>query len=166
MLLGDDAQHLSPYLQERATVASSGPGALIVRSQLTEGVSFPDSRIVIYGAEDIFAASELVARPERRKSVASTFLSDLEDLSINDLVVHAEHGVGRYVGMTSISQGSRQEDLMMIEYAESAKLYVPLSRLDLIQKYHRAGWNIPNGPHRLGPMRDWNRPSTRRSNQV
>ena len=149
LLLGDDARDLSPYLRERATVASSGPGALIVRSRLTEGVSFPDSRIVIYGAEDIFAASELVARPEKRKSVASTFLSDLEDLSINDLVVHAEHGVGRYVGMTSISQGSRQEDLMMIEYAESAKLYVPLSRLDLIQKYHRAGGQEP-GLDRMG----------------
>jgi transcription-repair coupling factor (superfamily II helicase) len=144
LLLGDDAQHLSPYLRERATVPSSGPGALIVRSSLTEGVSFTDCKTVMYGAEDIFAASELVARPERRKSVASTFLSDLEDLSINDLVVHAEHGVGRYVGMTAISQGARQEDLMMIEYAESAKLYVPLSRLDLVQKYHRAGGREPN----------------------
>lgn len=144
LLLGDDARELSPYLQERAAVASTGPGALIVRSGLTEGVSFPDSRVIIYGAEDIFAASELVARPERRKSVASTFLSDLEDLSTNDLVVHAEHGVGRYVGMTAISQGSRQEDLMMIEYAESAKLYVPLSRLDLVQKYHRAGGREPS----------------------
>jgi transcription-repair coupling factor (superfamily II helicase) len=149
LLLGDQARQLSPYLQERASLAGSGHGALIVRSALTEGVAFPDAGIILYGAEDVFAASELVARPEKRKSVASTFLSDLEDLAVGDLVVHAEHGVGRYQGMTTISQGSRQEDLMVIEYAERAKLYVPLSRLDLIQKHHGSGGRQP-GLDRMG----------------
>ena len=54
-----------------------------------------------------------------------------------------EHGVGRYLGMTKVAQGSRQEDLMMIEYADRAKLYVPLSRLDLVQKHHGAGTRPP-----------------------
>lgn len=144
LLLGEHARQLSPYLQERAALAGSGHGALIVRSTLTDGVAFPDARVVLYGTEDIFAASQLVARPERRKNVASTFLSDLEDLAVGDLVVHSQHGVGRYLGMTTISQGSRQEDLMMLEYAENAKLYVPLSRLDLVQKFHRAGGREPS----------------------
>jgi transcription-repair coupling factor (superfamily II helicase) len=85
----------------------------------------------------------MVARPERRKSAASTFLSDLQDLKEGDFVVHSEHGIGRYLGLRQIERAGRQEDLMLIEYADRAKLYVPLSRLDLVQKYHGSGGPAP-----------------------
>ncbi len=138
-----DRGKLSPYLQERASLGGPTAGAVIAKANIRDGVSFPDAGVLIYGTEDIFAASELVAKPEKRKSAASTFLSDLEDLKPGDLVVHTEHGVGRYLGMTKVEQGSRQEDLMMIEYADRAKLYVPLSRLDLLEKFHGAGGRAP-----------------------
>ncbi len=138
-----DPGKLSPYLQERASLGGATVGAVITKANIRDGVAFPDAGLLIYGSEDIFSGSDLVAKPEKRKSAASTFLSDLEDLKPGDLIVHTEHGVGRYLGMTKVEQGSRQEDLMMIEYADNAKLYVPLSRLDLLEKFHGAGGRSP-----------------------
>lgn len=138
-----EAGKLSPFLEEKATVSGALAAAVLVVAPIREGVVFPDAKAVLVGSEDIFAGSDLVAQPSRSKSTASTFLSGLEDLKPGDLVVHSEHGVGRYLGMTAVQQGSRQEELMQIEYAERAKLYVPLSRLDLVQKYHGAGGRPP-----------------------
>ncbi len=143
LILGDTASQASPYVQERAALAGPVAKAIVVETPIRDGVAFPDAHLLIYGTEDLFSTSELVAKPARRKSVASTFLADLEDLKPGDLVVHAEHGVGRYIRMTKVEQDSRQEDLMMIEYAERAKLYVPLSRLDLVQRFHGAGGKQP-----------------------
>ena len=70
----------------------------------------------------------------------SAFVSDLRDLAVGDFVVHVEHGIARYDGLrvidekTNGSDGSQLE-LMILTFAEDAKLYVPLTRLDLIQKY-------------------------------
>ena len=134
---------VSPFLEQKAYVAGPAAGVTLVEAGIREGVAFPEASLILYGSEDIFAASEHVAKPEKRKSAAATFLSDLQDLKPGDLVVHAEHGVGRYLGMTKVAQGNRQEDLMMIEYADRAKLYLPLSRLDLVQKHHGAGGRPP-----------------------
>ena len=141
--LKDPSKASSPYLEEKAYLAGPVTSTVLVQGAIREGAVFPDSHTILYGSEDLFAASEMVARPERRKSVASTFLSDLQDLKEGDFVVHAEHGIGRYLGLRQIERGSRQEDLMLIEYTDRAKLYVPLSRLDLVTKYHGAGGPPP-----------------------
>ncbi len=135
---------LTPYLEEKAALTGPLASTVLVTAPIREGVVFPGAKAVLYGSEDIFAASELVAQPRKTKSAASTFLSGLEDLKPGDLVVHSEHGVGRYLGMTKVDQGARQEELMRIEYADRAKLYVPLSRLDLVQKFHGAGGRAPS----------------------
>ena len=135
---------VSPFLEQKAFAGGPGANVTLAEAPIREGVAFPEADLILYGSEDIFAASEHVAKPEKRKSAAATFLSDLQDLTAGDLVVHAEHGIGRYLGMTKVEQGARQEDLMMIEYADRAKLYVPLSRLDLVQKHHGAGGRPPS----------------------
>jgi len=150
---------LSPYLEEKAYLAGPVASVVVAKAAIRDGVVFPDANILIYGSEDFFATSELVARPEKKRSAASAFLSDLEDLKEGDFVVHAEHGVGRYRGMTAVKQGERQEDLMLIEYADRAKLYLPLSRLDLIQKYHGAG-GPPPALDRMGGQ-TWQRTKSR-----
>jgi transcription-repair coupling factor (superfamily II helicase) len=141
--LKDPSKVSSPYLEEKAYLAGPAVTTVLVQGAIREGAVFPDSRTILYGSEDLFAASEMVARPERRKSAASTFLSDLQDLKEGDFVVHSEHGIGRYLGLRQIERAGRQEDLMLIEYADRAKLYVPLSRLDLVQKYHGSGGPAP-----------------------
>ena len=141
--LKDPSKAASPYLEEKACLAGPVTSTILVQAPLREGVAFPQSRVVIYGAEDLFGSSELVARPAKRKSAVSTFLPDLEDLKEGDLVVHSEHGIGRYLGLKEMSHGSRQEDFMLLEYAGRARLYVPLSRLDLVQKFHGGGGAQP-----------------------
>src|SRR5205085_9093337 len=63
------------------------------------------------------------------------FLSDFRDLQVGDYVVHVEHGIGQYHGLKEINQGDGNAEFMLLEYAEGARLYVPLTRLDLVQKY-------------------------------
>ena len=69
------------------------------------------------------------------KSKVSAFLSDFRDLQVGDYVVHVEHGIGQYQGLKEINQGDGPAEFMLLEYAEAARLYVPLTRLDLVQKY-------------------------------
>ena len=54
---------------------------------------------------------------------------------MGDYVVHVEHGIGQYQGLKEINQGNGNAEFMLLEYAEGARLYVPLTRLDLVQKY-------------------------------
>ena len=100
---------------------------------------FPDASLAIFGARDLFDESEsVVSRPQRQKSKTSAFLSDFRDLQVGDYVVHVEHGIGQYQGLKEINQGDGNAEFMLLEYAEGARLYVPLTRLDLVQKYRSA----------------------------
>jgi len=108
-------------------------------ADLPNGVIFPDANLAIFGARDLFDESELVAsRPQRQKSKVSAFLSDFRDLQVGDYVVHVEHGIAQYQGLKEINQGDGPAEFMLLEFAEAARLYVPLTRLDLIQKYRSA----------------------------
>ena len=157
--LRDRSKTTTPYLAERAYLAGPVSSVLVVETPLRAGAVLPDCGVILYGHEDLFSASELVARPEKRKRAMAAFLSDLQDLKEGDLIVHAEHGVGRYLGLRQIEQGGRNEDLMLIGYADNARLYLPLSRLDLVHKYHGAGGRPP-AVDRLGGQ-TWSRAKSR-----
>src|SRR6202023_2174024 len=75
------------------------------------------------------------AKPASQKSHLATFSPDVLDLKPGDYVVHAEHGVGRFLGLREIAQGENKGDFMLIEYSAGSKLYVPLTRLDLVQRF-------------------------------
>ena len=108
----------------------------LAKAYLPDGVIFPEANLAIFGARDLFDESENVAaRPQRQKSKVSAFLSDFRDLQVGDYVVHVEHGIGQYQGLKEINQGDGNAEFMLLEYADAARLYVPLTRLDLIQKY-------------------------------
>ena len=118
---------------------------VIVRAAIANGVQVLDldrataRQFVLFGANDLNDDVDVHARPVRRGK-ASAFVSDLRDLAVGDFVVHVEHGIARYDGLriidekTNGSDGSQLE-LMILTFADDAKLYVPLTRLDLIQKY-------------------------------
>jgi transcription-repair coupling factor (superfamily II helicase) len=108
---------------------------IIVRCPLSSGVSLPSSRLILFGANDISDDVDVQARPAPKRSKTSAFISDFRDLTIGDYVVHVEHGIARYIGLKEISQDGINVEFMILEFAEQAKLYVPLTRLDLIQKY-------------------------------
>ena len=108
---------------------------VIVRAQIASGVSCPEQRFILFGANDLSDDVDVGARLEPRKSKTAAFVSDFRDLTIGDYVVHVEHGIGRYVGLKEIEQDGLTVEFMVLEFAEQARLYVPLTRLDLIQKY-------------------------------
>jgi len=108
---------------------------VIVRTQLSSGVSFPDSNLIVFGANDLSDEADIAARPEPKRSKTAAFVSDFRDLAIGDYVVHVEHGIAQYQGLKEIVQDGLSVEFMILEFAEQAKLYVPLTRLDLIQKY-------------------------------
>ena len=100
-----------------------------------------------------------MARAPSSKSALATFSADLIDLKPGDYVVHAEHGVAQYLGLREIAQGEAKGDYMLLEYAGGAKLYVPLTRMDLVQRFRGAGEAKP-ALDRMGGA-TWTRTKTR-----
>ena len=147
------------YLAERAYMAGSVANIYLVKGQIRRGTAFHDSHLVVFGSEDLFETSELVARAPSSKSAAAAFSADLIDLKPGDYVVHSEHGVAQYLGLREISQGEAQGDYMLLEYAAGAKLYVPLTRMDLVQRFRGAGESKP-ALDRMGGA-TWSRTKTR-----
>ena len=127
---------------ESSYLAGSNATAVIVRTPIANGVQVLDleraaaRQIVVFGANDLTDEADITARPATRKSKTSAFISDFRDLAVGDYVVHVEHGIARYCGLRTLEEDSGNTlELMILEFADAAKLYVPLTRLDLIQKY-------------------------------
>jgi transcription-repair coupling factor (superfamily II helicase) len=146
------------YLAERAYLAGSA-SISVVKGLIRHGTAFQDSHLVVFGSEDLFETSELVARASVSKSALAAFSADLIDLKPGDFVVHSEHGVAQYLGLREIAQGGAQGDYMLLEYAAGAKLYVPLTRMDLVQRWRGAGEAKP-ALDRMGGV-TWSRTKTR-----
>ncbi|MDX1983435.1 MAG: transcription-repair coupling factor [Bryobacteraceae bacterium] len=139
------------YLAERAYIAGPGVSTYIVKGNVPRGVVLPQASLAIIGSEDLFDASALVARPGApRKSTVAAFQFDIADLKPGDFVVHAIHGVGKFLGVRELGSGELRGDFMLIEYAGESKLYVPLTRLDLIDKYRGASEMASPALDRMG----------------
>jgi transcription-repair coupling factor (superfamily II helicase) len=106
---------------------------LVARGSLTRGFRLPDAGLQIYAESDVFEEERRSA--ERRRSAAGAFLSDLRDLKPGDLVVHVDHGIGAFVGLKQIGVGDATQEFFELRYAGDDKLFVPVERLDLVQKY-------------------------------
>jgi len=122
-------------LDEGSYLAGDLRVPVIVRTPLAAGVSFADANLIVFGANDLSDDVDVAARPEPKRSKTAAFVSDFRDLTVGDYVVHTEHGIAQYQGLKEIIQDGLAVEFMILEFAESAKLYVPLTRLDLIQKY-------------------------------
>jgi transcription-repair coupling factor (superfamily II helicase) len=131
----------------------------LIRGDVAHGSSFPDSQIVFIGHEDLFETSAMVPKQAPSKAGLAAFAADIADLQPGDHVVHSTHGIGKFLGLRTISQGDNQGDFMLLEYAADSKLYVPLTRLDLIQKYRGAG-DVKPQLDRLGGV-TWTRTKSR-----
>jgi transcription-repair coupling factor (superfamily II helicase) len=137
-------------LEEGSYLAGDLRVPIIVRTPIAAGVSFLDSNLIIFGANDLSDDADVAARPEPRKSKTAAFVSDFRDLTVGDYVVHVEHGIAQYQGLKEIEQDGLSVEFMILEFAEAAKLYVPLTRLDLIQKYRSTDTGPAPVLNRLG----------------
>ena len=110
---------------------------LVTVGQLSKGFRLPSAQLHVIAESDVF--EEERAKTRARRSVAKTFLSDLRDLKVGDWVVHVDHGIGVFVGLKPIGVGDSMQEFMELRYAGEDKLFVPVERLDLVQKYSGAG---------------------------
>jgi transcription-repair coupling factor (superfamily II helicase) len=149
------------FVDESTYFAEDVTATIIVKAYVPEGVVLPEANLVLFGARDLFDESEVsLGRPQRQKSKVSAFLSDFRDLAIGDYVVHVEHGIGQYQGLREIPQeDGGTVEFMILEYAEGARLYVPLTRLDLVQKY-RSSEGVKPVLNRLGTQQ-WQKTKAR-----
>ncbi|MGH9677698.1 MAG: DEAD/DEAH box helicase, partial [Candidatus Acidiferrum sp.] len=114
--------------------AHESAGVLLIRAPFSAGVTFPDAKLTLLGHADLFDVTPTVDRPSR-KIRTSGFFSDFAELKPGDFVVHVDHGIGQFEGLRQIESGGRSGEFMLLKYAEDARLYVPLERMDLVQSY-------------------------------
>ena len=94
---------------------------------------FSTAEIALLTEQDMLG-DRLVRRQKRRKS-ADAFMAELATLTPGDLVVHADHGIGRYEGLTSIPVGKSPHDCVALSYQGGDKLYVPVENIDVLSRY-------------------------------
>ena len=117
---------------ERAEDAHAA-SLLVGVGRLTRGFRLPDAHLQLWAETDVFEEERKVH--ERRRSATRTFLSDFRDLKAGDLVVHVDHGIGLFAGLKRLDVGLEPQEFMELRYAGEDKLFVPVERLDLVQKY-------------------------------
>ena len=130
-LLSDYEIYAAPI--ERAEEVRSA-SVLVGVGHLSRGFRLPDAGLQFWAETDIFE-EERKTHERRRTAARTTFLSDFRDLKVGDLVVHVDHGIGVFVGLKRIDVGTAPQEFMELRYAGDDKLFVPVERLDLVQKY-------------------------------
>ena len=131
LLRDHDVKGLKPAdsWQEALGVAAAGVATIVL--PLDHGFTTPDVAVL---TEQDMLGDRLVRRAKRKKS-ADAFLQELATLSPGDLVVHADHGIGKYDGLTRIPVGQSPHDCVAVEYAGGDKLYVPVENLEVLTRY-------------------------------
>ncbi len=147
--------------QTRPTIASN---RIVTVGRLSNGFTLPAADLSILVESDLFGDIERAARQRetpkraRKQRKASAFLSDLGDLKVGDYIVHVDHGIGQFQGLKQITTAggptgnvaagleraaSGVREFMLLTYAEGARLYVPVERLDLVQRYSASEGHQP-----------------------
>ncbi len=119
------------------------PGMILIKAPISEGVVIPEVNLTIYGNTDLFETLPPPSQRARSRPKSASFFSDFSDLKPGDFVVHVDHGIGQFDGLRQVAVEGANGEFMLLRYADEAKLYVPLARLDLIQKYNALGGATP-----------------------
>ncbi|MCC7309274.1 MAG: transcription-repair coupling factor, partial [Acidobacteria bacterium] len=116
------------------------PAGSIKIGPLTTGFELPSEKLRFYTEQDIFgetvaAPADTAPKTRSRKSKLGAFISDFRDLKPGDFVVHVDHGIGRFEGLQTIESQGIEREFMLLMYADNAKLFVPVERMDLVSRY-------------------------------
>jgi transcription-repair coupling factor (superfamily II helicase) len=124
---------LAESWQEALGLAAKGKVAAMV---LPLDNGFANAELELVTEQDILG-DRLVRRKKKRRD-ADAFLAELSALNRGDLVVHADHGIGRYIGLEPIAVGKSQHDCVRLEYAGGDRLYIPVENIDVLSRYGSA----------------------------
>jgi transcription-repair coupling factor (superfamily II helicase) len=134
------------------------PGARVRVGALSEGFELEDGSLTVVAEGDLFPRRAArgrydlhAKRPGPRRTEGERFL-DAGQMEPGELVVHVEHGVGRYLGLLEIEIAGRTQEALAVEYAENAKLYVPVGQAHLLSRYVGIGGRRPE-LHKIGGRR-------------
>ena len=108
-----------------------GVGSYLAVSPLEHGFETDD--LLVISEQDILG-DRLVRRTKKRKR-ADNFLTETQSLSLGDLVVHVDHGVGRFMGLEIISAAGADHECLCLEYADNSKLFLPVENIELLSRY-------------------------------
>ena len=130
---------------------SAHESLMITVAPLAYGFKLEDQNITVITESDLYQYVARSRKHHRKKhaAVSDGLLRDLAEINIGDPVVHEEHGIGRYMGLVTMDLGGETNEMMLLEYAGEAQLYVPVSQLHLISRYSgQAHENV--ALHKLG----------------
>lgn len=96
-------------------------------------VFLEEHNLFVLSERQLFGKSKVFKEAVSKK--IQNYLSILKEIKVDDYVIHVEHGIGRYLGLKTLELNNRAVDFVVIEYSDSDKLYVPIDKLNLIQKY-------------------------------
>ncbi len=130
-VLGETEEAAAGFTAESASETAR---LLLMRAPFAAGVAFPEVNLTLFGNADLFDVTPAVERPSR-KIRTSGFFADFAELKPGDFVVHVDHGIGQFEGLRLIESDGRRGEFMLLRYADEARLYVPLERMDLVQSY-------------------------------
>lgn len=117
------------------------PAGLVTVGALSSGFEMPSIGVHVFTESDVFGTGEPTRNDGRsstqtvRKRSLGAFISDFRDLKPGDYVVHVDHGIGRFEGLQRMQAQGADREFMVLEYADKAKLFVPVERLDLVSRY-------------------------------
>ncbi len=143
--------HLERTKRFRESVDQTGKGLTLLVGSLSTGFRNLREGWVLLMEEEIFGERRRFSEGKVRTRLGqaeSSLLSSCKELREDDLVVHIDYGIGRYRGLRHLSIGRVSNDFLLLEYLEGDKLYVPVDRLNLIQRYIGGDGK----PHRLGKL--------------
>ena len=132
---------------------------------LHSGFALAGENICVITEAELYAGTvRTTKRAEARSTSVEGMVRDLSELRIGDPVVHAQHGIGRYLGLISLDLGEGETEFLHLEYAGQDKLYVPVAQLHLISRY--SGMAPDQAPlHKLGSG-DWDRAKRKAAQQI
>nr|WP_202416711.1 transcription-repair coupling factor [Duganella qianjiadongensis] len=129
-------------------------------------LSTPDEHLIFITETELYAGSGRRVGKKKQEAVTQveSMVRDLSELKIGDPVVHINHGIGRYMGLTSMDLGEGETEFLHLEYAKDTKLYVPVSQLHVISRY--SGASPDDAPlHSLGSGQ-WEKAKRKAAEQV
>ena len=135
-LLSDQGLKETKEIRDFREVPETRGGLYLMIWALEAGYTAPGLAVI---SEQDVLGDRLVAKPRKRRK-AENFLREVDTLTVGDLVVHVEHGVGRYLGLETITALGAPHACVALEYAENAKLYLPVENIELLSRYgHEEG---------------------------
>ncbi|MGI6575797.1 MAG: transcription-repair coupling factor [bacterium] len=132
-------------------------GVYIYTGVINKGFEFPQLKAVLLTEKDIIGQQKV--RPLSRSGHKGREIRSLTDLTVGELVVHVNHGIGRYLGINTLEVDGAQRDYLLVQYAGEDRLYVPTDQLQLLQKYIGVEGQKPK-LNKLGGN-EWNRVKSR-----